>query len=397
MRSFTACFLLLLTTLASTSRAQTGTQPAETSSPQIGYKSAADAEKKKTLLLKDFHPVSMLHAPVHEIERAKFYVIDVHNHVNDAQGIDGPMPPKRVVEVMDKTNVKTVVILTGMWGEKLQKVIDTMVKPYPGRFMVFTQIDWSKIDDPDFSQKMVAQLDDAVSRGARGLKVLKDLGLGVKEKTGKLIAVDDPRLDPIWEECGRLGIPVSIHVTDPEAFFHPIDNTNERYEELIEHPDWSFYGQQFPTKISILQARDRVIARHPHTTFVALHLANWPENLDYVTVELDKYPNMMVEFGARQAELGRQPHRARDFFIKYQDRIMFGTDNGMDEAMYRNHFRWLETADEYFDYWGYPAQGRWKIYGMELPDQVLEKIYHLNAERLFRQFNSAAELHMGAQ
>jgi len=397
MRNFTACFLLLLSTLASTGSAQTGTQPTETSSSQIGYKSAADAEKKKTLLLKDFHPVSMLHAPVHEIERAKFYVIDVHNHVNDAQGIDEPMPPQRVVEVMDKTNVKTVVILTGMWGEKLQKVIDTMVKPYPGRFMAFTQIDWSKIDDPNFSQKMVAQLDDAVSRGARGLKVLKDLGLGVKDKTGKLIAVDDPRLDPIWEECGRLRIPVSIHVTDPEAFFHRIDNTNERYEELVEHPDWSFYGPQFPSKISILQARDRAIARHPHTTFVSLHMANWPENLEYVADELDKYPNMMVEFGARQAELGRQPRRAREFFIKYQDRVMFGTDNGMDEAMYRNHFRWLETADEYFDYWGYPAQGRWKIYGMELPDAVLEKIYHLNAERVFRQFNSTAELHKGAQ
>jgi predicted TIM-barrel fold metal-dependent hydrolase len=388
MRSFTACFLLLLTTLGSTSSAQTGTQPAETASPQIGYKSATDAEQRKTLLLKDFHPVSMLHAPVHEIERAKFYVIDVHNHTNDAAGIGDIMPPQRVIEIMDKTNVKTVVILTGMWGEKLQKVIDTMVKPYPGRFMVFTQIDWSKIDDPNFGQEMVAQFNDAISRGARGLKVLKDLGLEVKDKTGKLVAVDDPRLDPIWEECSRLGIPVSIHVTDPEAFFHPIDNTNERYEELIEHPDWSFYGSQFPSKISILQARDRVIARHPQTTFVALHLANWPENLDYVAAELDKYPNMMVEFGARQAELGRQPRRARDFFIKYQDRIMFGTDNGMDEAMYRNHFRWLETADEYFDYWGYPAQGRWKIYGMELPDAVLEKIYHSNAERMFRQFKS---------
>jgi len=263
--------------------------------------------------------------------------------------------------------------------------------------MVFSQIDWSKIDDPNFSQEMVTQLDDAVSRGARGLKVLKDLGLGVKDKTRKLIAVDDPRLDPIWEECGRLGIPVSIHVTDPEAFFHPIDNTNERYEELVEHPDWSFYGPQFPSKISILQARDRAIARHPHTTFVALHLANWPENLDYVAAELEKYPNMMVEFGARQAELGRQPRRSRDFFMKYQDRIMFGTDNGMDEAMYRNHFRWLETGDEYFDYWGYPAQGRWKIYGMELPDSVLENIYHLNAERLFRQFNSAVELQKGVR
>ncbi len=389
--------LFFIFTVTAFAGAQTSDQSSAQTSPQIGYKSAKNAEQKKTLLLKDFHPVSMLHAPVHKIDRAKYYVIDVHNHVNDAMGIEESMPPQRVIEVMDKTNVKTVVILTGMWGEKLQKVLDTMVKPYPGRFIVFTQMDWSKIDDPNFSQEMVAQLDDAVARGARGLKVLKDFGLGVKDKTGKLITVDDPRMDPVWEECGRLGIPVSIHVTDPEAFFHPIDNTNERYEELTDHPDWSFYGPQFPSKVSILEARDRVIARHPRTTFVALHLANWPENLDYVSGELDKYPNMMVEFGARQAELGRQPRRARDFFIKYQDRIMFGTDNGMAEEMYRNHFRWLETGDEYFDYWSYPGQGRWKIYGMELPDPVLEKIYHLNAERLFRQFNSSAKLQMGAK
>jgi predicted TIM-barrel fold metal-dependent hydrolase len=373
------------------------TRQAPSQSPEIGYKSAAGADQNKTLLLKDFKPTAMLHAAAHKVERAKYYVIDVHNHVNDAQGIEDPMLPRRVVEVMDNTNVKTVVILTGMWGEKLQTVLDTMVKPYPGRFIVFSQIDWSKIDDANFSQEMVTQLDDAVSRGARGLKILKDLGLGVKDKTGKLITVDDPRLDPIFEECGRLGIPVSLHVSDPEAFFHPIDNTNERYEELIEHPDWSFYGPQFPSKLSILEARDRIIARHPHTTFVALHLANWPENLDYVSAELERYPNMMVEFGAREAELGRQPRRAREFFLKYQDRIMFGTDNGMDEEMYRNHFRWLETADEYFDYWGYPGQGRWKIYGMELPDTVLEKVYHLNAEGLFHQFRGGAQQRKGAQ
>jgi predicted TIM-barrel fold metal-dependent hydrolase len=373
------------------------TRQSATQSPEIGYKSAADADQKKTLLLKDFNPTSMLHAAAHKVERARYYVIDVHNHVNDAQGIEDPMLPQRVIEVMDNTNVKTVVILTGMWGEKLQRVLDTMVKPYPGRFIVFSQIDWSKIDDPNFSQEMVAQLHDAVSRGARGLKILKDLGLGVKDKTGKLISVDDPRLDPIFEECGRLGIPVSLHVSDPEAFFHPIDNTNERYEELIQHPDWSFYGPQFPSKLSILEARDRIIARHPHTTFVALHLANWPENLDHVSAELERYPNMMVEFGAREAELGRQPRRAREFFLKYQDRIMFGTDNGMDEEMYRNHFRWLETADEYFDYWGYPGQGRWKIYGMELPDTVLQKVYHLNAERLFHQFRGGAQERRGTQ
>ena len=155
--------------------------------------------------------------------KAKFYVIDVHNHVNDAAGIEEHMDPARVVEIMNNTNVKTVVILTGMWGEKLQHVIDEMVKPYPGRFIVFTQIDWSKIDDPDFSQEMVRQLDDAVARGARGLKLLKDLGLGVRDKTGKLVAIDDPRMDPVWHECGRLGIPVSIHTGDPEAFFLPTD------------------------------------------------------------------------------------------------------------------------------------------------------------------------------
>ena len=364
---------------------------------QIGYKSAQDADQRKTLLLKDFKPVSMLHASVHKADRARYYVIDVHNHVNDAMGIDEHMSPQRVIEIMNNTNVKTVVILTGMWGGKLQKVIDEMVKPYPGRFLVFTQIDWSKIDDPNFSKEIVAQLDDAVSRGARGLKVLKDLGLGVRDNSGKLITVDNARLDPIWEECGRLGIPVSIHVTDPEAFFRPVDNTNERYEELTEHPDWSFYGPQFPSKQSILDARDRMFAKHPHTTFVALHVANWPENLDYVSHLLDSLPNVMIEFGAREAELGRQPRRAREFFLKYQDRILFGTDNGMQEEMYRNHFRWLETADEYFDYWGYPAQGRWKIYGMDLPDPVLEKIYHLNAERVFRQFNSAGELQKGAK
>ncbi|OLD14913.1 MAG: hypothetical protein AUI85_12800 [Acidobacteriales bacterium 13_1_40CM_3_55_5] len=351
----------------------------------MGYKSAAGAEQKKTLLLKDFKPKSMLHTTSHSVDRAKYYVIDVHNHVNDAQGIEDHMPPQRVVEVMDKTNVKTVVILTGMWGNKLQKVIDEMVKPYPGRFIVFTQIDWSKIDDPNFSSEMVQQLHDAVARGARGLKLLKDLGLGVRDKSGKFIAVDDARLDPVWEECGRLGIPVSIHTADPEAFFHPIDATNERYEELIEHPDWSFYGPQFPSMEELLEARNRVFARHPHTTFVSLHMG-WPENLDWVAGMLDTYPNVMVEFGAREAELGRQPRRTRELFLKYQDRVMFGTDNGMEEAMYRNHFRWLETANEYFDYWGSPGQGRWEIYGLNLPDPVLEKIYHLNAERMFRQF-----------
>jgi uncharacterized protein len=353
----------------------------DASSPQIGYKAAQDAEQKKTLLLRDFKPASMLHVPEHKIQRAKFYVIDVHNHVNDPAGIRDRMPPEQVVAAMDKVNVRTIVILTGIWGDKLQNLIDQMVKPYPGRFVVFTQIDWSRIDDPNFAQEMVAQLDDGVRRGARGLKVLKDLGLGVRDKSGKFIAVDDPRLDPIWEECGRLGIPVFIHTGDPEAFFHPTDAANERYEELIEHPDWSFYGPQFPSLKELLEARNRVFQRHPKTTFVSLHMG-WPENLPWVARMLDEHPNVLVEFGARQAELGRQPRQARDFFLKYQDRIMFGTDAEVVDEMYRSYFRWLETADESFDYWGSPGQGRWKIYGLSLPDAVLEKVYHKNAERV---------------
>ena len=290
-----AILLMLAVTCGLAQQASTPPAPPP-SNGQIGYRAAENADKNKTLLLKDFQPQSMLHASSHQVPRAKFYVIDVHNHVNDARGIDEHMDPQRVVQVLDNTNVRTVVILTGMWGEKLQKVIDEMVKAFPGRFMVFTEMDWSRIDDANFSQEMVAQLDDAVVRGARGLKFLKDLGLSVRGKDGRLIAVDDSRLDPVWEECGRLGIPVSMHTSDPEAFFHPVDSHNERYEELTEHPDWSFYGPQFPSKESLLAARDRVFARHPHTMFVALHMANWPENLDYVSHLLDTYPNVMVEF-----------------------------------------------------------------------------------------------------
>jgi len=359
---------------------------ASAQSTEIGYKPAPDAAHKKTLLLKDFHPQPMLHVPVHEVKRAKFPLIDVHTHTNDAMGIGDQVDPAQLVAMMDRNNIRTIVILTGLWGEKLQKVIDSMVKPYPGRFVVFTQIDWSKIDDPNFSDVMVKQIDDSVRRGARGLKILKELGLGVRDKSGRLVTIDDPRLDPVWEECGRLGIPVAIHVADPEAFFRPIDASNERYEELIEHPDWSFYGPQFPSFEELLAQRDRMFAKHPNTTFVALHFGSWPENLDFVQQTLDRFPNVMIEFGAREAELGRQPRRARELFLKYSDRIMFGTDEGAQEAMYQNYFRWLETNDDYFPYAQYPAQGRWMIYGLALPDDVLERVYHLNAERLFAAF-----------
>jgi predicted TIM-barrel fold metal-dependent hydrolase len=357
----------------------------------IGYKAAPDAESNKTILLKDFHPQPALHADVHEIQRAKFPVIDVHTHTNDALGIGDRVDPKEMVARMDRLNIKSIVILTGMWGSKLQTIVDTIVKPYPGRFVVFTQLDWSKINDPNFSQLMVRQLHDSVDRGARGLKILKELGLGVRDSTGRLITIDDPRLDPVWEECGRLGIPVFIHAGDPEAFFHPIDASNERYEELIEHPDWSFYGPQYPSLRELLAQRDRMFSKHPHTIFVALHFGSWSENLDFVEQTLQKFPNVMIETGAREGELGRQPRRTREIFMKYSDRIMFGTAEGAGESMYQNYFRWLETKDEYFPYAQYPQQGRWMIYGLGLPDDVLDKVYHRNAEDLFARFDVAKQ------
>ena len=221
--------------------------------------------------------------------------------------------------------------------------------------------------------------------GARGLKVLKVLGLFLRERVdaGPLVAVDDPRFDPMWEACGALGLPVAIHVSDPFAFFLPVDARNERYEELNRHPDWSFHGKDYPSNAAILAARDRVLARHPKTTFIGLHVAHSSEDLAGAAAALDRFPNLHVEIGARIGELGRQPRASRRFFERYQDRILFGTD-GPQDALYPIYFRFLETEDEYFEYspGPIPSQGRWGIYGLGLSDQILKKVYSENAERL---------------
>ena len=346
------------------------------------------APRENTLPMGQFQPVTMLHVPEHPVALAKFLVIDVHNHVNDAtEDNTDRQDPAKLVRLMDELNIRKIVILTGGWGEKLQKVIDQNLKPYPDRFVVMTQVDWKRIDEPDFGKRMAEQIRDAVRRGARGLKVLKELGLEVRDKSGGLVPVDDARLDPIWAECGRLGIPVAMHVADPEAFFRPIDNTNERYDELGRYPEWSFCcPPRFPTLQEILEQRDRMLAKHPETTFILLHFGHWPENLDHVERTLRRFPNTYIETGARQAELGRQPRRTRELILQFPDRVMFGTDIAVSAPMYRSYFRWLETADEYFDYFGFPGQGFWKISGMYLPDAVLEKMYHGNVEKVFAQF-----------
>jgi predicted TIM-barrel fold metal-dependent hydrolase len=328
------------------------------------------------LLLRDFQPKSMLRVPSHEVPRAKYPVVDFHNHVSN-------MPVDDLLAVMAASNIETVVNFSGGSGNRLRAQIERFA-PHGDKVLVFANVDFRRIDEPDFGARAAAQLEADVKAGARGLKVFKSLGLTVKDQSGRIVPVDDPRLDPIWAKAGELGIPVAIHVADPDAFFVPVDRFNERWEELQAHPNWSFAGPEFPSKDEILAQRNAIVERHPKTTFVALHVANRPEDLAQVSGWLDKYPNMHVEIGARLAELGRQPYTARDFFLKYADRIMFGIDSTPRVSTYEPYFRFLETRDEYFDYFTSPTQGRWKIYGIFLPDDVLEKVYRTNARRILR-------------
>jgi predicted TIM-barrel fold metal-dependent hydrolase len=353
-----------------------------------GWEPRANAADRPDLPLREFKPRTVARLAAHEVPRAAFAAVDFHNHVNDGRG-DEKVPLPELLARMDRLNLARLVILTGGWGDRLERVLNETARAHPDRFTVFTEVDWKRIDEPGFGEAMARQVRDSVARGARGLKITKVLGLEVRDRSGRLVPVDDGRLDPIWSECGRLGIPVAIHVSDPDAFFEPVDATNERWDELGQFPEWSFHGPRFPSKREILDARNRVFARHPQTTFVALHVANHPEDLEDVRGVLDRYKNVVIETGARLAELGRAPRAARSLFLDYPDRILFGTDMAPDEAMYRNWFRWLETADEYFDYYNYPTQGRWKVYGLELPREVLQKFYSKNAERVLAGFKGA--------
>ena len=351
----------------------------------------AGAQQHVQVKLDEFEPKSMLVVPEHPVARAKFAVIDVHTHISSVAGRLDEM-----VRWMDQINLKTMVNLTAGYGERLRQNVHNLQERYAGRFFNCVEPAYDKIREPGFAKWQADEIERGKRAGAVGVKVLKTLGLYLREniKEGPLVKVDDGRFDPMWEAAGELGMPIFIHTSDPDAFFTPVDRFNERWQELGHHPDWSFYGKDYPPKAELLAARNRVIAKHPKTTFVCLHVANHPENLDEVSSWLDKYPNMRVEMAARLGELGRQPRRARRFFDEYQDRIMFGTDASPGEggtpqqdlkpAMYQIYFRWLETLDEYFDYAPSrtPPQGRWRIYGIGLPDAMLQKVYHNNAARL---------------
>jgi len=361
---------------------------------------------KPTMALEDFEPKSMLVVAQHPVPRASHPVIDVHTHVASLfpkQRAPGSAETAKafgqvdaVVGWMDELNIRTMINLTGGYGDRLKQNVRDLQERHQDRFFNCVEPAYDRFGEPNFPQWQADEIARGKQAGAVGLKVLKTLGLYLRENKNKgpLVKVDDPRFDPMWDAAGQLNLPVFIHTSDPDAFFTPVDRFNERWEELGHHPDWSFYGKDYPAKAELLAARNRVISRHPKTTFVGLHIANHPENLDEVSGWLDEFPNLHVETAARLGELGRQPRRARAFFEKYQDRIMFGTDATPSEggtpqqdlkpAMFQLYFRWLETLDEYFPYAPStrPPQGRWNIYGIGLPDGILKKVYHNNAARL---------------
>ncbi|MEM8945242.1 MAG: amidohydrolase family protein [Planctomycetota bacterium] len=361
--------------------------------PTIGEEQL-DGVDGRPLALDQFQPRSTLSVPTTQPQRAKFPVVDVHVHPriklhSNAEQLD------EYVRIMDQQNIAVCVSLDGRLGEELEEHKQLLWTKHRDRFVIFANIDWvgggTREDPtswdchrPGFARRMAQALADAKQRGAVGLKVFKVLGLYLRNPDGSLVVIDDPRWDPIWRACGELGMPVLIHSADPVAFFQPIDRFNERWEELNRHPEWSFASEDFPSHDEILAARNRVIARHPQTTFIGAHVANYPENLAQVGRWLDEYPNLHVEIAARIAELGRQPRTARQFLIKYSDRIMFGTDGPRPVGRLLPHWRMLETSDEYFTYAEnqYPPQGMWSIYGLDLPDEVLRKIYSDNAAQL---------------
>ena len=343
------------------------------------------------LKLRDWAPRPMLVTKTTELARPRFPAIDVHNHLGCGKG---QLTPERVAEYLTEMNeagVRTVVNLNGGWGDRLTETLDALDRDHPDRFLTFAQVDFASIDDAGWSEREATRLEEGFRAGAKGLKIHKSLGLGVRYKDGSLVAVDDPKLNAIWATCGKHNRPVMIHTADPAAFFTPLDRFNERWHELNEHPQWLFYGDGFPPRDKLLAEYLRVVSRHPQTTFIGAHFGNNAEDLVAVGKALDENSNLYVDIDARISELGRQPYSARKFFVKYQDRIMFGTDTTPRREAFRIYYRSLETDDENFDCAAsHHLQGFWRICGIFLPDEVLEKIYLKNAERVLLGSSSPA-------
>jgi len=333
------------------------------------------------LLLKDYRPKSTLKAKRTPIEKAKYPVIDVHNHLENINDVHV------LVKVMDEVGIKAIVNLSGGWGEELKRNIDKFDGSYPGRFVTFCNLDFTLVDTAEFKEHVRTTIKEGVKSGIRGIKIYKELGLRYKDAKGNLILPDDDRLKVIWDTAAEENLPVLYHIADPEAFFQPLSSENERIEILLNRPNWHFYGPEFPTRDKLFECQRKLLENNPHTTFILPHVASNPEDLEYVSKLMDSYSNFVVDMSARVGDLGRQPYSARKFFIKYADRILFGLDGTPTAELYKISFRFLETDDEYFSYRLETGKmiARWMIYGIFLPDDVLKKVYYENAIRILGQ------------
>lgn len=323
-----------------------------------------------------YDPVSTLVVPAHVLTRASIPFVDVHNHQRNMS----PARLDELIQAMDTLNMRVMVNLSGGSGEELKEKTTAVRAHYPGRFLVFANIDFEGIGTPGWSQNAARQLEEDVNNGAAGLKIFKNLGFSVRDSENRRVAVDDPRLDPIWEKCGQLDIPVLIHTADPAPFWDEPDEQNERWLELITHPRRK-RGANDPAPWEQLMAEQhRMFRKHPGTTFIAAHFDWYANDLGKLDSLLTAMPNVLIEFGAVIAELGRQPRMAREFFSKYQDRILFGKDSWVPEE-YTTYFRVLETNDEYFPYHK-KYHAFWPMYGLGLDEAILKKIYYENALRV---------------
>lgn len=332
-----------------------------------------------------YDPPSTLVVPEHKLGRAKFPFIDVHNHQFN-------MPDANLsflLQEMDKLNMAVMVNLSGRGrgsSKHLEAAIENTRKYNARRFIVFTNIDFSDIDDPEWQKETMKQLEDDVRMGANGLKIYKNLGMSARDSKGERIKVDDPRLGPIWDKCGELGIPVLIHSADPRQFWQPIDPNNERWLELKLHRNRRHDNDPVKWE-TIIAEQHNMFRRHPKTKFINAHLGWFGNDLKKLGALLDEIPNMYTEIGAVIAELGRQPRFARDFLVRYQDRVMFGKDSWVPEE-YSTYFRVLETKDDYFPYHK-RYHAFWRMYGLDLPDDVLKKIYYKNALKLIPNIDAS--------
>ena len=340
--------------------------------------------------LENYFPQSKLVTKTTYVEKPHFPVIDAHNHLGeDFGGGWDNRPLSELLDNLDAAGIMRLVDLDGGWGEQLLNAhLDHFKQPCPERFQIFGGVDWNQwqVKGEAFPDWAAGRLRIQKERGAEGLKIWKGLGLRVTDAAGMLVDVDDARLAPIWETAGELGLPVLIHVADPVAFFDPVDETNERWEELGHHPDWAFTSPPFPPFLHIIRGLGNLVSGYPQTTFIGAHVGCYAENLAWVGALLDSCPNYFIDISARIGELGRQPYTARQFFLDHSDRILFGSDMGPYPEAYRVIYRFLETNDEYFNYNAapIPMQGRWYVNGLNLPEDVLEKVYFRNAERILK-------------